>query len=295
MILRAALAALCLGTALHAATPAEAAPVEIVTDAEDAQTKQAVLRDVFHDVTSYFEQRHGLVPDQPMVLVGTDAPDTIDTLLAQGLRLLGRPPRAKPTDTDRLCANRRIGAAANRDYIIMCWRRPARYDVAWRGKTARIMAHELTHHMQYQLARDRPARRDVALNDWVLGPGWMVEGAAEVIETDYQTPLSGLTPKDIYDLQNRARRSRVTLSDLTESGSVKGSAAYAVSRFACLMLARKHGVGALFAYFTALGDLGERDKAFEQIFGQSFEAFEQEFEVLRRDFGAARDYGRNGS
>ncbi|MEP4980223.1 hypothetical protein [Ascidiaceihabitans sp.] len=295
MIWRAVGLALCLCGTVVSAGPRP----QIETDGVGAQAKQAILQDAYRQVETYFEKQHGLALDQPFVLVGTDMPEDMGARLAKGLRALDRRPLRRPIDTERLCGQKRIGAAANRNYILMCWQQPDAYDAAWRAalgpRLTQILAHEFTHQIQYQLAQDRPARRSKPLDDWLLGPNWMVEGTAEVIETDFVTPIAAFTGKDVFEYQNRARRSRLTLSEMSKSSSVKGPAGYGVSRFACLMLARKHGISALFDYFEALGKLKDRDRAFEVTFGQTFAAFEADFEKLRRDFGAARDYGRDGS
>jgi hypothetical protein len=58
-------------------------------------------------------------------------------------------------------------------------------------------------------------------------------------------------------------------------------------------LARAHGTDALLSYFSALGRGVSQKLAFRTVFGQSMQEFEVEFEALRRDYGAARNYGQS--
>lgn len=287
----AALVAICLSTALSA----QERPF-FHTDVRERAAKTALMKAAFDDVAAYFVTRHGLSLSHPIVFLGSDEPGGMETLLADALARHDRRLRRNPLDSKALCDGKRLGAAANREYIVMCWRPQDSYANGWDSgfepRFTSVLAHEMTHHLQYQLARDRPARRMADNSDWLLGPSWLVEGMAELVETDYLTPLSAFGGKEIFDYQTRARRSRLILSDLQESGSVRGAAAYGVARFASLMLARKHGMETLFRYFEELGRLQDRAAAFEAAFGQSLASFDAEFEALRRDFGAARDYGR---
>ena len=142
--------------------------------------------------------------------------------------------------------------------------------------------------MQYDLSRsrtDRPGPRQRK-----LGPAWMVEGTAEVLEMLY---IFGDIPDDgkhFFNLQNPARRSRETLNDLSDPGTVRGYTGYGVSRFAATLLFRSHGLDNMLQYFRWLGRGLSQEAAFAEAFGQSMASFEEEFEFLRRDFGAARDW-----
>jgi hypothetical protein len=182
----------------------------------------------------------------------------------------------------------------------MCWRKPKEYSQAWTDEISprldSILVHEFMHQVQYELATDIPARRLHNKKDWLLGPSWMVEGSAEVIEELYKNPAARTNDgKVLFNLQTPARRARVVLSDLNQSGMVNTGPSYGTARFAAFVLMQKHGVQSLFDYFVALGDLEDRDAAFRQVFGQSLASFEVEFETLRRDFGAVRDYIKKGT
>jgi hypothetical protein len=174
-------------------------------------------------------------------------------------------------DVARLCDNKPIGAAANRSYT------------------------EFTHQLQYHLANDDPPQRINGTKELLLGPSWMVEGTAEVFERIYSVQVQGKDAADtadqaLFNMQTRARRSRLTLTQLTEAGSTKGRGGYGTARFAAFVLAQRNRPEDLLEYFTVLGQTKDCGVAFEKVFGLSFDKFEADFEGIRRDFAATKKY-----
>ena len=123
----------------------------------------------------------------------------------------------------------------------------------------------------------------------------MVEGTAEVFERIYSVQVQGKDAADtadqaLFNMQTRARRSRLTLTQLTEAGSIKGRGGYGTARFAAFVLAQRNGTEDLLEYFAVLGQTKDRDVAFEKVFGLSFDKFEADFERIRSDFTATKEY-----
>jgi hypothetical protein len=275
-------------------------PLKIYTDRFENAIKRAVLENAETKARAFFADEFDVRLSGSFGLIGTDDPEQADTFLNEALSARGMRPRKTPLDIEKLCKGRAVGAAANRGFIVMCWRKPKAYSQAWSDeimpRLGSILVHEYMHQVQYELAIDIPARRLPNKKDWLLGPSWMVEGSAEVIEELYENPVARSDDGTVlFNIQSSARRARVILSDLNQSGSVSDGAAYGTARFAAFILAKRHGVQSLFDYFQALGEVEDRDAAFRRVFGQSLVSFEAEFETLRRDFGAARDYIKKGT
>lgn len=288
-----------------AATPSFGQDASLIyTDTQANTLKTRLLSLADKDVRSFFDTRFKQRIKTPVLLLGTSDPDKLNEYLAQALSDQGRRQRSSPIDTAKLCENKKIGAAANRPYIVMCWQKPADYNALWVkgfGKRLRpILAHEFTHQLQYHLAGDDPVQRIGDTKELLLGPSWMIEGSAEVFERLYDVEIQGKDARDddeqtLFNMQSPARRSQMTLTELTPTGSTKGRAAYGTARFAAFLLAQRSGPEALFQYFEVLGQTKDRDIAFEQVFGLSFEDFEENFERVRRDFAAAKVFAAGGT
>jgi len=202
-------------------------------------------------------------------------------------------------DVARLCDNKPIGAAANSSYTVMCWLKPKAYDREWfaliEQQLPPILAHEFTHQLQYYLANDDPPQRMNSTKELLLGTSWMVEGTAEVFERIYSVQVQSKDAADtadqaLFNMLTLARRSRLTLTQLTEAGSIKGRGGYGTARFAAFVLAQRNRFEDLLDYFAVLGQTKDREVAFEKDFGLSFDKFEADFERIRRDFSATIEY-----
>lgn len=277
---------------------------KIYTDDKAHDLKIEILSKADQSVRRFFADTFDRRVPQPIALIGTNAPETLDAHLSQALTDLGRRQRSRALDVVSLCKNKPIGAAANRAYIVMCWLEPKAFDDKWVASIERrlrpILAHEFTHQLQYTLAGDDPPKRITGTDKLLLGPSWMVEGSAEFFERLYAVQVQGArasetADQELFNLQTAARRSRDTLSQMVDTGTTKGRSGYGTARFAAYLLAQRHGPNTLLEYFVKLGELRDRDAAFEQVFGLSFAAFEQDFERVRRNFAAAKDYTVKGT
>ncbi len=257
-----------------------------------------VLSDGQHDATltralalsrKRFADDWGVPLAGRIVVIGAGDEAALNALFAQARMALGQAPGR--VRAERFCGKHRAGAFATPGVIGVCWPGAARAVTI--GGLLPTIGHELMHQVQYELVPDVRILLPNGNRDRLLGPGWLIEGSAEIIEAKVQGKSPDATGAVFFDLQSPARRSRLTLSDLEASNAVKEAEAYGVARFAALLLARKHGTAALFDYFAQLGLTQDRALAFRAAFGQSAAEFEAEFEALRRDFAAAQAYGQD--
>ncbi|MEP4196737.1 MAG: hypothetical protein ABJL99_13990 [Aliishimia sp.] len=260
----------------------------ILTTGAQADARKAMLERAATLMRDRFLQDWGAPLAGRFAIIGGGSDAELNTLLRAARAQMGQSTNAR-INSARFCGHRHAGAFAGRGLIGFCW--PVEGQPVTLGGLLAVMGHEMMHQAQYDLALDVPARKLSDGSDRLLGPGWLVEGSAEVIELSAKGIEPSVTGSAFFNVQNGARRSRILLSDLTRSDAVKTSEQYGVARFAAMLLARKHGRAALFTYFDALGRSADRDVAFQTAFGQSFYAFEAEFEAVRRDFRAAQAYG----
>lgn len=265
---------------------AHAAPRDILTDTRIGDARRAALELAADRVSVWISARTGQPAPSDYILLGA-GPKSVSGVLDAAYLRLEKPRPIINTDLNVLCGGTTPNAISSADFILFCFpddvKRPPNP-----LRLGSVLAHEIFHQMQYDLSDTRDDRPGVGPRR--LGPAWLVEGSAEVLELLY---IQALLPADgdaLFDLQSPARRSRKTLSSLQAHGSVRDPSSYGVARFASVLLARRHGVAGFINYFKGLGDGKSRTDAFEQAFGQSMEAFEAEFETVRRDFGAARDW-----
>lgn len=255
-----------------------------------------VLRSTEAEVRRFVTDRFGIRLAGQFVLVAAEDDRSLKSVMDTGLERMDRPALNLGDRYERYCTDNKVGGLAGRNFIALCWPEATAPDPAYsalRSAGVRpVLAHEFAHQAQYELAADIPPR---LRNDGtaLLGPEWMVEGMAEYVELRFTAAPDVVDGPDFFDLQSPARRSRTALSDMRANGSVISPSDYQVVRFAALLLAQKHGGRALFDYFESLGRLGDQAEAFRATFGQDMEAFETEFESLRRDYEAARTYGKS--
>lgn len=269
--------------------PSQKTPDVFSTSAEG----EAALRDGDAVVRAFFQETYGIGLATPVAIVGSGRLRQLDDLVTQALRAQNRNYRARPLPTERFCRKGRIGGAANRGYMVFCWPgsdETTSWNAQAQASLLSVMVHEYAHQVQYALASDDPPRR--VGGDWALRPHWFVEGMAELIEWQFVTGAELAEGADLFNLQTPARRSRATLDTLVSHGAVKDARTYGVARFAVYLLVQRHGIDALFDYLRALGRGETPEVAFEATFQISPEAYTEVFEGLRRDFGAARRFGR---
>ena len=265
---------------------AVAQPKSILTDASLEDEARVALTTAADQVSAWLAIRTGRTAPSNYLLLGA-GPDSVSQVLDAAYEKLEKPRPQVNADFEVLCGGPHPNAISSSDFILMCFPETDARQINTLRLGA-VMAHEMFHQMQYDLSdtrRDRPG-----IGPRRLGPAWLVEGSAEVIEFLY---INALLPADgpgLFELQTPARRSRKKLSSLQAHGSVRDPVSYGVSRFAATLLAREYGVDGFVNYFSALGEGQTRPEAFVSTFGLSHAVFDAEFDKLRRDCGAARDW-----
>lgn len=152
----------------------------------------------------------------------------------------------------------------------------------WVGSTAwqklKILAHEYFHVIQGELTQVAPPRSP-------LGPTWMGEGSAEFVG------FSALVEANIISrsfarrdqgLDRGALRYVDPLSSLEtragwqESNSTKRQSTYSLGYAVVELLVSKTGVSSIGDFFSGLSKTNDWARLFEQVFGQSVQAFYDE-------------------
>ena len=135
-----------------------------------------------------------------------------------------------------------------------------------------LLAHELTHTVQYELSGGRRGSSEQ----------WLREGFAEWVEVEVLTAL-GFTTRDqaLTIARERVRRARglppltdlVTFPDWVRMSLRVGTdALYAQALLAASLLVEQYGVPAVLTYFRLFADSEDRLANFERAFGEDLTA-----------------------
>jgi len=149
-------------------------------------------------------------------------------------------------------------------------------DLNWSSRIA-VLAHELAHTMQYDLARGRRGTSDQ----------WLREGFAEWVQAEVLEALGVMRREDIRRRSVRwvqdahARRNLPPLARLAtfpewvsfHNGRARDSL-YPYAFVATDFLIRRHGVDAVTTYFRLFADSDDRFVNFAKAFGEEWSAFD---------------------
>lgn len=186
-----------------------------------------------------------------------------------------------------------VRAIAFRDMLLMCWEKPVQYNSSWlkrhRDWFTRVFIHEYMHALQNELV-GVDAQFWLPSGEWALGPTWLVEGSAEVIEGEWWAGETGLSEISLGKHARRARASNTSLSELHDS--VTAQADYDLSEYAAFLLGERFGRDAYFMYFESVRTEGSYTAAFEQTYGMSLAAFEASFEEMRESVVLAHSFAK---
>jgi hypothetical protein len=144
----------------------------------------------------------------------------------------------------------------------------------WTQRTL-LLAHELTHSLQYELGGGRRGTSDQ----------WLREGFAEwvsirVLDRLDAISLTAFRRQRQNELRRAGRAQVPSLSDMVtfrqwvEIGTERGPAAYAAGFLAVELLVEQHGLDALVNYFSRFASSQDRLANFQGAFGQDLDAFE---------------------
>ncbi|CAN0236149.1 unnamed protein product, partial [Chrysoparadoxa australica] len=189
-----------------------------------------------------------------------------------------------------------LGASASRDGLSFCGttlalRTPALGEL-YRMVLSVTMTHEVVHNVQRELSFDKVPR-------WVndpdsvrprMGPAWMVEGSAQVIEQAFMEEKFGRFVPGLHAMRTLAAGSDLTLRQIRLAGEVREAAAYDVSAYGVAMLVERYGEETLFRFWRVVGQTDNWFTAFEQVYGMTVEEFERLYITLRDDRMAQREF-----
>lgn len=182
------------------------------------------------------------------------------------------------------------GAAMLPGHLFFCW--PRDDDTERRDRVlTRYMAHEYMHHVQAELSDDKGRDRATRGFRLWMGPKWMVEGSADLIENQFTATHLGYEPRSFDELFDLSRERQEPLEHFRAHGNVSAAADYDLSHFATRLLAERYGTRAIFNYWEALATGLSWEQAFAQSFGMGLKEFEMLFDTdLRRDVTLARAF-----
>jgi hypothetical protein len=177
---------------------------------------------------------------------------------------------------------------AYRNQLLVCWPRQTKSSPArLRSKVTGIMVHEYMHHAQRELTNDKSFTLPNYYARPKMGPKWMVEGTAEVVQHAWLISRGGAKNPGLGGLVERAGESRKPLRSMREHGSMKSWKEYSVAHLAAQLLADRFGEQAMFNYWRYVGQGRNWESAFKAAFGIGLGDFERQFETLRYDSSKA--------
>jgi hypothetical protein len=137
-----------------------------------------------------------------------------------------------------------------------------------------LLAHELTHSLQYELGGGRRGASDQ----------WLREGFAEWVSMDALQRLRATTIHDARrQSRDRLRRTKrnvprlaqmVTFREWVELSAPRDGVPYAHAFLATDFLIGRHGIAALLRYFSLFAHSEDRAANFRTAFGEDLAAFE---------------------
>lgn len=278
--------------------PSASAPL-FMSSGGPGSVQTAVVRESFQSVERFFQARYNLQLASRVDVAGADSGAELTKLAIALQRGRGVSYGGMSRSVGRNCRTPSIyfSGQAYRDQLLICWKREAKFDQAWRRKVGpkigAIMAHEYMHHIQYELTNSKVWRNNYRSQSR-MGPAWMVEGGAEVAEYEWKIARGGYRRLSLAELMKPASKSAKSLRTMLENRSVKGLEQYLTARYAVYLLTKRYGEQAVLNYWRHVGQGKSWEAAFRAAFGQSISSFYSEFEVMRRDTQRSASYMAGG-
>lgn len=152
-------------------------------------------------------------------------------------------------------------------------------ELTWAQRVA-LLAHELTHTLQYEIAGGRRGASEQ----------WLREGFAEWVRVEVLSELGFTTPSAARVPARRYVRAAGSLPVLGElvtfpdwvavAQRVGTDALYAQALLAVDLLVEEHGAAAVVAYFRRFGASDDRLSHFRSAFGEELDAFARRFVMV---------------
>jgi hypothetical protein len=152
----------------------------------------------------------------------------------------------------------------------------------WPRRVA-LLAHELTHTLQYDVARGRRGTSDQ----------WLREGFAEWVEIEVLIALRLTTRRDARRLAVQRVRDAGALPPLQDlvtfpqwvgvAQRTGTDAVYGQAMLAATQLIERHGAPAVVAYFARFGRSNARQANFRDSFGEDLRVFDRKFQTYLKE------------
>lgn len=286
-----------LAPGLAAYRPSEKKPV-IHTESRAAE--QAVLRN-YASVRKFFSSRYGITLAGNIGIAAAGNPWTVDQYAEWIIRELPAEKVRLGNSIERSCSGKPFHGAAFPEWLYVCWDTRKAPTAKWMQRSriwlGHVLAHEYMHIIQAELSGGRTAARDGRQYLRLMGPAWLVEGAAQVVAARYMETVTGRRPRSLEKLRLDISETPRSLSGLAGRESLASAHAYSTSHFAARLLAERIGERSLFEYWRQVGAGRKPESAFLASFGITQKAFERQFHSLVADGKAAKAFidGNSGA
>ncbi len=257
----------------------------------------AHVRVAFLDAEAFLRHRYGVeVASQVRIILATNVEDWQALVNQAGTMKLQSWGEVRARGKRDCETKFGLGASASRDGLSFCGKVLALKEPAL-GEVYRLvlsvtMTHEMVHNAQRELSFDKVARW-VTNPDAVrprMGPAWMVEGSAQVIEQAFMKHKYGRGQPTLHGMQALAAASDLDLRKIREAREVRVAEAYDVSAFGVTLLIERYGEETLFRFWREVGETDNWFTAFRNVYGMSVEEFEALYPTLRDDRTARAEF-----
>ncbi|KIC18822.1 hypothetical protein RA20_12560 [Leisingera sp. ANG-Vp] len=289
------LTALDPGLAMY--LPSEQKPV---IHAESRAVEQAVLRNLA-SVRKHFARRHGITLAGNIGIAAAGNPWTVNQYAEWIMRELPAEKMTLGNAINRACSGKAFHAAAFPDWLYICWDTKRAPTAKWLQRNrlwmGPVLAHEYMHLVQAELSGGRASARNARKYLHLMGPAWLVEGAAQVVDARYMETVTGRRRPSLERLRQDISKTPRDLRSLASKQALSSAHAYQTSHFAARLLAERSGERSLFEYWRQIGAGKRPEKAFQASFGIPQKAFEQQFYSLAVNGKAAQAFaeGKGGA
>lgn len=274
--------------------PSASAPLVLGPEGGGNRPK-VMLLNTFNNVEGYFRKVYGIHTASRVDIAGAGRGDVLAGLAVQLQRQRGVSYGKMGERVGRVCRtpSRGYGGQAWFNQLLICWPVEKKFDAAWAKKVTprvgAIMAHEYMHHIQYELANFKTINGG-SFHRSKMGPGWMVEGGAELGEYNWKVSRGGFKRLSLEALQKDAAENPKGLRAMNIGRNVKGRKDYHTARFAVWLLAQRFGEEKVIDYWRFLGQGKNWEAAFKASFGMSMGQYSTLFDSLRQDPAKARAF-----
>ncbi|MGP6087731.1 peptidoglycan-binding domain-containing protein [Antarctobacter jejuensis] len=272
-------------------------PPQVFVGADVHPELEAHVRVAFQEAEDFLQRRYGVqVASQVRIILATNVEDWHDLVGKAGTMRLQSWGEIRARGKRDCETEFGLGASASRDGLSFCGKVLALKEPAlaelYRLVLSVTMTHEMVHNAQREFTFDKVARW-VTNPDAVrprMGPAWMVEGSAQVIEQAFMKDRYGRGQPTLDGMQALAAASELDLRQIRLAREVRVAEAYDVSAFGVALLIDRFGEETLFRYWREVGETDNWFTAFRNVYGMSVEEFETLYPMLRDDQTARAEF-----